>query len=75
MSNKEYTIKNDAVPPRIKIMLNVQKRLIKKMLVDKSVDLRSQIREVNLEIKKFFPSKETEQVRETIVPGIWKAVK
>jgi hypothetical protein len=45
------------VTPRIKNLMNQRKRMVKKMRVDKSTDLRQKVRTLNIEIKTFFNTK------------------
>ena len=72
-------VRNQSSTPRIKNLMNVRKRLVKKLRTDKSADLRIRVQELNKEIKRFFNTKKTVNVRRVIKPGncqsLWKAVK
>ena len=70
---------NQSLPPRIKNILNIRKRLLKKLRVDRSLDLKSKIKELDRQIKMHFHENKAKKVRRTIIPGntnsIWKAVR
>ncbi len=79
MSSESISVKKQTCTPRIKNLMNLRKRLVKKMRDDKSVELRCRVRTINSEIKGFWNANKNKQVRRTIKPGnsqsLWKAVK
>ena len=79
MSLESNNAKIEKVTPRIKNLINLRKRLVKKMRTNKSPEIRERVKALNVEIKSYFSNKKNEQVRRTIKPGnsqsLWKAVK
>ena len=79
MCHVNNNVNSERCPPRINNLLNVRKRLIKRLKNDKTADLRDRVRSIDKEIKRHFTAKKSEQIRRTIKPNncqsLWKAVK
>ena len=79
MCYETNNVKVEECPPRIKHLINIRKRLVRKLKRDKSIDLRNRVKTIDIEIKRYFNNKKSEQVRRTIKPNnshsLWKAVK
>jgi hypothetical protein len=56
-------------PARIKNIVNDRKRFVKKMRKDRSIEMKTRVKALNVEIKKFFTEKKNAQIRSTILPG------
>ena len=78
MSVESNGVKKQTCTPRIKNLMNIRKRLVKKMREDKSLELRNRVRSIDTEIKGFWNKSKSLQVRRIIKPGnsqsLWKAV-
>ena len=66
-------------PEWIKRKLNLRKRLIRKLKLDKTQETKSRIKNLSVEIKAHFTNQKKHMVRQGIIPGnnktLWEAVK
>jgi hypothetical protein len=67
------------VPPQIKHIINKRKRLLHKLKVDKSRELKESIVVLDKKIRLYFHQSKKKKVRQSIVAGntssLWRAVK
>lgn len=73
------TFAKSKIPPEIKNLMNIRKRLLFKFKTNKCIDIKLKIKHLDKRIRDHFNNEKQKRVRQSVIPGnqgsLWKAVR